>query len=97
MANSYTRTQKMQRLAEIIAANPEMHFSGSFNGVGHELIVWPGQTARGDKGWFLGEFAYYTKGPWRPALHTKFFYTDRETAMEEVETHRADWENDRLG
>jgi len=96
MATNYTRTQKMRRLAEIIAANPEMHFTGSLNSVGHELIVWPGQSTSGHEGWFLGEFAYYTKGPWRPTLHTKFFYSDKETAMADIEKHRSAWENDCL-
>ena len=92
----YTRTEKMQRIAKLIQTNPEMHFTGSFNRVGHELIVWPAKSDWGTDGWMLGEFAYYTEGPWLPTLHTKFFYTDKETAMEEVETHRAAWENDLL-
>lgn len=86
--NGYSRNQKMARVAELITNNV-IEFSGCFNELGDELIVWECRSDSGAAGWMLGEFCYYELGPWRPSLSTKVFFWNKEDAMKAMEESKA--------
>lgn len=70
------RTEKMNRIAKLIAANPSIHFSGFFNRLGHELIAWEGRD-----GIMVGEFKYMEFGPFLPSLYSKVLCSTWVEAM----------------
>lgn len=76
-----TRTEKMTRIAAITTATPSLHFSGYFDRLGDELVVWESRADWGEIGWMVGVFNYYELGPWMPGLSTKVFCRSREEAM----------------
>ena len=76
----------------IIAANPEMLFTGCMNALGHELVAYPGKSSWGSAGWIVGEFAREsgTLVPWPPTLHPIHFCTSKDAAIDALEHMKED-------